>query len=66
MSVCKNIHLNFFRYNKQAPQLNSFSHCIASDKITSMISERIKIRLTTWRNCNQMQENGMTYLSFLI
>ncbi|XP_058806814.1 exosome complex component RRP45 isoform X2 [Phymastichus coffea] len=45
------------KYKKEVPQLNTFAHCIATDKITAMISERINIRLTTWRGCNEIEDD---------
>ncbi|OXU17465.1 hypothetical protein TSAR_001604 [Trichomalopsis sarcophagae] len=44
------------KYNKEVPKLNSFSHCIATDKITSMMSERINVKLTTWSNCHKIED----------
>ncbi|XP_011501884.1 PREDICTED: exosome complex component rrp45 [Ceratosolen solmsi marchali] len=42
------------KYKKETPKSNTFSHCIAPDKIMSMISERINIKLLTWKICNEV------------
>lgn len=65
LNTCKiNCILFRLRYKKEVPEINTFAHCITSDKITSMITERINIRLTTWRICNNQmeEESGKSYI----
>ena len=45
------------RYNKENPKTNTFSDCVTTNKITSMASERINIKLSTWK-FNKDEENG--------
>ncbi|KAL7293866.1 hypothetical protein TKK_0012920 [Trichogramma kaykai] len=44
------------KYKKEVPEMNTFAQCIATDKVTSMISERINIKLMTWNHYNQADE----------
>ncbi|XP_014211112.1 exosome complex component RRP45 [Copidosoma floridanum] len=47
------------KYKKEVPVMNTFAHCIASDKVTAMMSDRIKIRLNTWRAFNKIEDDLM-------
>ena len=38
--------------------MNTFAHLIATDKVTAMISERIQIKLMTWKRHNQIEEES--------